>query len=498
MWNLFKKNDKALSKPKSGPGHPWGFDVPLLNLTPDAAWTIGMAYEGCQIWGGTGSGKSTGSLAAICLALLVAGFGGLFLTSKPGDRETYERYCRETGRIDDLIIVGAEQGLCYNPLDAELRRRDAGAGITENIVSLLSTLLEVFERNSGQSGRQDEGYWRRAVRQLMRNAVDLLVMAKDRLSVPDLYRIVISAPTSREDLKSPEWQRGSFCYECLAEADAKAKTARQKADFEMVTQFFCWDFCQLSSKTRSVVVSTFTSLTDVMARGLVRELVSGPVSHVWPEMTQDGKIIVIDLPPKVFGDLGIVVQVLWKFCFQRAQERRNIAENPRPCFLVVDESHLLAVEHDQPFQTTARSSRTAVVNATQSISNYLAVFGPGSEARVHSLLGNLQTQIFHQQACTQTNDHAAGLIGRSRQFMINASNSYQPTDWLTARMTNARPQVSAGVSEVFEYEVQPSTFAALRKGGAPHWQVDAIVYQGGRVFPETGRPWAPVTFDQFI
>lgn len=69
-----------------------------------------------------------------------------------------------------------------------------------------------------------------------------------------------------------------------------------------------------------------------------------------------------------------------------------------------DESHLLAVSSDQVFQTTARSSRTTVVYATQSLSNYLAAFGgEQSEAEVHSLLGNLQTQIFHQQVDTRTN-----------------------------------------------------------------------------------------------
>lgn len=492
MWNLLKRGTKRESVDR------WDLNRPLMHLTATSVLTIGASFQGLQIWGSTGSGKSTGSAAAIIISMLAAGFGGLFLTAKPGDRETYERYCRQTGRQNDVIVFGAKQGLCYNPIDAELKRRDAGAGITENIVALLSTLLEVFERNSGDSGRTDEGYWRRAMRQLMRNSIDLLVMAKDCLNVPDLHRLVISAPTSRKQLKSLAWQKKSFCFQCLTEADARAKTPRQRADFELVTQFFCWEFATLSSRTRSVIVSTFSSMLDVMNRGIVRDLISGPVSHITPEMTQQGKVIIVDLPPKVFGEIGIIIQVLWKFCFQRAQERRDVNENPRPCFLVVDESHLTATEPDQIFQTTARATRTAVVYATQSISNYLAAFGPHSEARVHSLLGNLQTQIFHQQADVHTNTYAAELIGRRRQFLINANQNPQPGDWLGSITGMASPQTTAGISETFEYEVQPSTFATLRKGGPPHWQVDGIVYQGGHVFSETGRPWAPVTFPQFL
>jgi hypothetical protein len=322
-------------------------------------------------------------------------------------------------------------------------------------------------------------------------------MAKDRLSVPDLYKLVTSAPLSFEQISTQAWKQESFCCQCLMEADAKEKTPRQRADLEVVGSFFLLEWPALSERTRSVVLSTFTSMLDVLNRGLIRELISSPVTNVTPEMAQDGKLILVDLPLKIFGEIGLFVQILWKFCFQRAQERRNVQENPRPCFIVADESHLLAVSSDQTFQTTARSTRTAVVYATQSISNYLAAFGgEKAEAQVHSLLGNLQTQIFHQQADIRTNAYAAELIGRTRQFMVNANHSHQPGDLLDSLLGLRTAQTSAGVTEIYEWEVQPRTFAQLRKGGPPEWEVDSIVYQGGRKFADTRRPWMPVTFKQ--
>ncbi|HEY1066809.1 MAG TPA: hypothetical protein VGE52_11890, partial [Pirellulales bacterium] len=111
----------------------WDLNRPILSLTKGDPWTINDACQGCQVFGSTGSGKTTGSVAAIVRAFLLAGFGGLFLTSKPDDRRFYERLCRATGRLDDLMVFGPQGDLRYNPLDAELRRRDAGAGLTENI-----------------------------------------------------------------------------------------------------------------------------------------------------------------------------------------------------------------------------------------------------------------------------------------------------------------------------------------------------------------------------
>jgi type IV secretory pathway TraG/TraD family ATPase VirD4 len=492
MWPFIKR---ALPQPALP---TWDLAAPVLWFSGGDAWTIGDACQGCQIWGSTGSGKSTGSLAAICRSFLRAGFGGLFCTSKPEDRAVYERYCHETGRHADLIVFGPAQPWRFNALDAELRRRDAGAGLTENIVALLSTLLEVSERSSGQGDREDSGYWKRANRQLLRNAVDLLVMAKNRLSVPDLYKLVVSAPISFEQVRSDGWKSESFCFQCLVEADAAPKSPRQHADLELVSTFFLTEWPNLSERTRSVILSTFTSMLDVLNRGIIRELLCTS-TNVMPDMAQDGRIILIDLPLKVFGEIGVFVQVLWKYCFQRAMERRDVGANSRPTFIVVDESHLLAVSSDQVFQTTARSSRTAVVYATQSISNYLAAFGgPSAEAEVHSLLGNLQTQIFHQQADIKTNAYAAELIGRTRQFMTSANSSFQPGDWLNSLMGGSASQTSAGVNEVYEWEIQPSSFSRLRKGGPPQWEVDSIVYQGGRRFNATGRPWMRATFRQSL
>jgi type IV secretory pathway TraG/TraD family ATPase VirD4 len=332
----------------------------------------------------------------------------------------------------------------------------------------------------------------------MMNATDLLIMARGRLSVTDLYRLVTSAATSQEQWKSDEWRKSSFCFQCLREADAKPKTPVQEADFGLVADYFAIEWVNLSDRTRSNILTMFTSMLDKLNRGIIRELISSPVTNVTPEMCQSGKLLLIDVPLKVWGEAGLLIQVLWKHCLQRAQERRNVQENPRPVFLVADESHLLTTSTDQVFQTTARSTRTAVIYATQSISNYLAALGEKAEPEVHSLLGNLQTKIFHQQADIKTNQYAAELIGRTRQFLVNASSSRQPYEFVDSLFGQSSSQCTAGVTETFEWEVQPTTFATLRKGGPPEFLADAIVYQGGRRFHATGRPWMPVTFRQHL
>lgn len=475
----------------------WGLGRVLFWLSKHDPITIGDMCMGCQIWGSTGSGKSTGSMAAICRAFLskAAMFGGVFFTVKPDDRQVYERYIREAGREKDLLVYGPGHGHTFNFIMSELR---AGGKFIENLTSLLTTVVELGERQSpGGGGRGEDFYWKRMLRQLCRNSIQLLVMAKGTFTVSDLYKVVISAPLSLDQVISKGWQSTSFCFECLMLADARQKTPQERHDYELLVSFFTNEWATLASRTRSIVLSSFSTTIDILNRGEARDLLSSPTPTIDPAMVQEGKLIIVDAPIMVHNELGQYLQIILKYCLQRAQNRRDVSKNPRPVFLVCDESHLLTVSADQVFQTTARSTRTCVVYATQSISNYLSVFGEKAEPEVHSLLGNLQLQIFHQQTDIRTNQYASELIGKSRQILCHANNSYQGEDGYPLFGGLSEPhQTSAGMNEVIDFELQPSHFTSLAKGGPPHWKVGAVVYHGGRQFRSNGRTWLPVQFDQ--
>jgi hypothetical protein len=478
----------------------WPLSRPLLRWSGDDVWTIGSACEGTLCLGATGSGKSTGSGRAMALAMLRAGFGGLVLTAKADERRVWESYCRETKRTGDLIVFGPNNPYRFNFLDYELNRKGDGAGLTENIVQLFSTILEVAERGSGSSGgREDENYWKRANRQLMRNAIDLLALGMGRISVPDLYRLVISAPSFFNQINDECWQKESFCFQLLKEADRRAKTEVQRRDFGIVADYFLLELVGLSEKTKSVILSTFTSMADLFLRGVLRDLFSAE-TNLTPEAVQAGKIVLIDMPCKEFGEVGQFAQVLWKYAFQRCIERRDVRQSPRPTFLWADEAQHFVTSYDMQFQTTCRAARVATVLLSQNVSNFYAALG-GSEkgkAEATSLFANLNTKVFHAQADPVTNEWAASLMGRTRQMFANGNTSYSPDDY-TSSMMGFSPagNTSAGFSESMEFEVQPSVFTQLRTGGLGYkGMIDAIVFQNGRRFHETGRTWLPVTFTQ--
>jgi hypothetical protein len=124
---------------------------------------------------------------------LKANLGGLVLTAKTDEVFAVARIRQGRGqgrRFDDRRCQG-QVALQFSQLRIE--REGAGAGQTENLVNLFCSVLEASERRHGQGGGSDS-YWQRTLKQLLRNAIDLAVIALDEVSLPFLYRIITSAP----------------------------------------------------------------------------------------------------------------------------------------------------------------------------------------------------------------------------------------------------------------------------------------------------------------
>ena len=55
-------------------------------------WSLSDAFQGVQVFGGTGSGKSSGSGQALARAFMKANLGGLVLTAKTDEAAQWEEY----------------------------------------------------------------------------------------------------------------------------------------------------------------------------------------------------------------------------------------------------------------------------------------------------------------------------------------------------------------------------------------------------------------------
>ncbi|WP_460972846.1 type IV secretory system conjugative DNA transfer family protein [Spirosoma migulaei] len=400
------------------------------------------------------------------------------LSAKNDELATWRKYAKETGREDSLIVFDSSGQWRFPFLSYEVNREGDGAGNTENLVRLFMMVYEAINRSKGGVG---DPYWTSAMNQLLRNAIDLCLIARGTVSVPLLAEIVRSAPQSVEqrDLEDEEgnnqWRNTSLCWKLLSEGHARTLDQWTQYDFDTSASYWLEEFPSISSKTRSGIVSMFTTTADLFLRRPFRMLFSeapGDEQQIaLPELTHHGMIVIMNLPVKEYGDAGRAAQIIYKTLWQQAAERRDVTKNPRPIFLWADECQNFITDYDFQYQATARSSRACTVYLTQNLPNLYAELG--NHDRVHALIGNLSTRIWHANSDPETNTNAAETIGRSWHRRSGESQ------------TIGSQTVSLGESKTdsFDYDVPPQIFTRLAKGGPENGhRVFGIIFQNGRTW----------------
>ena len=498
-------------------------DTEIMNFEGNQ-WMTRDASTGLICFGMTGSGKSSGPLRSIALRFLELGYGGIVFCAKPDECETWESYAKEKGREKDIILLSKET-FCF--LDYEFSRdAEAGGGQVENVVGIFLEVVRITKdkRNGGTS---DE-YWQNAIKQFLRNTISLLVLAEESVTLPNIKAAIDTTLRSNdvaENLKNflsefeeycgetsvaAQWESGApfkdvyaqfenvyrewhgktlnqqvldaakqFCSSLLLKAIYNRKNTGP--DYELGYNYFLVEFPQLDERTRSNTISSFTVLADSMLRGeFLRCFGAKESSLVIEDLYRKGKILIVDQDVKRHGLVGQMTAAIIKLCFEKMIERREDISDPdaRPVFLWGDECQFFALEYDQKFQTTARSSRTLTVYATQNLDNLYDGYG---KEKANSLLGNLGTKIFCQNGDHTTNKWAADSIGQ--EVLRRRSQNYG--DSKSGGMKgdyNKSDNYSEGWSEQKDYKVDIVQFTTLQTGGPRgQCQVGYIFWQSGRV-----------------
>jgi hypothetical protein len=449
------------------------------------------------------------------MKFLLAGYGGLVLTVKPDEVDNWKEYCRLTGREADLLVLEPGGAHRFNFLDYEAACASSEDTVTEALAEVLKTVVRAGETQD--AGRSDEAFWESALDMLIFNVLDLCRLAHGRISVQAMYDVVMSIPKKDEPVSpGPEAEKTSVFHRAFEAArqnvtrriddwfeglppqekerlkddalfeEALLEALPQARLLKFLDQFFVDNYINLSEKTRSIIDFMFSGFLFRLLREPVYSLFCRHASTLTPDDCLKGKIILVNLPVKHYQKLGRDCQLLVKYVWQRAMERRDVTKNGRPVFLWADEAQHFLHEHDAIYQATARSSRIATVYITQNLPNYYAAMGgQKAEYRVKSFLGTLNTKLFFCNQDADTNRYASELIGDA--FFEDQTES------VTVAQNFSQTR---GKSLKLERLVRPEAFAKLKTGGPlNHHRVEAYFYlQGDGVLG--GRNYLKMTFNQ--
>lgn len=467
-------------------------DKILLKFGENDVWTIRDAVRGTQIFGGIGSGKSSGSGRTIAKQFLLNGFGGLVLCAKPDEKGNWVKMAREFGREDDLLIFEEGAEYQFNPLQYELTRDGKGAGEVLNLSNLFMAIYKMSNRLSGggaSGGGANSRFWDGALKRCLNRMIQLLHLAGQELSIANMRKIISNVPLAEQAYKltSDEMdeeeieslEKSNFCIKCILDAgdNLDEDDQDQVDEYFLIYGYFLREFPNLADETRMSIVESFLGIAEPFSTGLLKKYFAQEL-NLYPEETHKGKIIILNFAVKEYLDSGVYAQGIYKLLWQQATERRDTKQYPTPVFLWVDESQLFLSDYDQIFQTTARSSRACTVFISQNISNYyVAIGGNNPQARADSLLGNLGTKIFHSNNDAVTNEWASRVVGSDLIQMTSTTENRK-------RMAVFVDNISKGMNFQYLPQILPREFTNLRSGG----RLENYIVEG--IIQITGKTWS--------
>lgn len=498
-------------------------DTTLIDFSGNSSnasdqWRLEDAFRGVQIFGGIGSGKSSGSGRTFARAVLRSGFGGVVLCAKPDERENWERLAKDAGRSKDLIIFTApekdatgnllEPEYFFNPLDYQGRRKDSGQ--TYNLVSLFMQIYQMGRVISGEGLAKDgERFWDNALKRCMSRMIDLLKLAQQPVSVSNMRKLITNALIKAEveelnrirgldnkaesNDKLQKWAEYNYYIYCYLKIKLHYKKMETRpldeiqeyaAIFHDVKNYFEREFATIAEKTKTIIVESFLGIAEPFSSGILKRYFAGATSpEVCPEVTfKEGKILVLDFPFKKHLDAGVYAQSIYKLLWQQTVERRKYKAGDIPVFLWVDEAQMALSSYDQVFQTTARSAGVCTVFLSQNISNYyVAIGGSNATSRANSLLGNLATKVFHANNDAVTNEWAAKTIGK---------------EFVAIESISSGQSQSISLVKQLHFQVEPRRFTVLKSGGVTNdFRVEAIITVAGRQWSD-GKNYIQRSFNQ--
>jgi hypothetical protein len=295
-----------------------------------------------------------------------------------------------------------------------------GGRVIDNAVNMFLVVLEAAQRSrKGGTGDGDSSFWLKAVRELLSNALAALYHAYGRITLDELFTLVSSTPNSEEQAHDPEFQRASFCYRTMQRLYTDPAVPLPEREAALIVAYFGRQLAQLDPKTRSNIVISLTAEISPFLKGPLHTLFCTDTTIV-PEVTHEGVILVLDLPVKEFDHVGTVAQMLFKYLWQKATERREVHEGTRPVFLWADECQFFVSDYDAEFQSTARSARAATVYLTQNLpALYHQLGGAHPTDAADAIIGGFSTKLFLSNTEHRTNQWAAETIGRAMQRRTN-------------------------------------------------------------------------------
>lgn len=399
---------------------------------PDITYPVSMTFDDiCRsvlIFGQTGSGKSW-MMIRLLAGLIRKRCCVIGACAKLEAWEELRQACRMADAEDRFVLFGPKYGHRLNVLRFIL---NIEGGSPELAAQFFDKLNQIVLRATGS---QEEAFWANLFNNLSVAAIRLVMLTCGNPSLEEVYKVIISTPSSLSMSQNKDWRAASECYRLLMALHEKAK-----ADPSLKNEFDrCW---RVLMEEQPMVGDKAHGACLSMCGGLFGKFLIPPFDRIFAspepdscsiaEWERTGAVVAIDAPTLVYDMPGRLMNACIVMLAQMHALRRPSKSVDRPLIIARDEaSEHISADHDMRVQVVGRSAKLAHIDAVQDMDVLITALGGQTKAQheAKAFASNHAHAFAFKNADMETNNLMSQLIGTHRELYLSSGQDChgQPT-----------------------------------------------------------------------
>lgn len=361
--------------------------------------------------------------------------GMLILDVKGNFYKQVLEYAKAHNRTSDIIVIGLDSEVRYNPLD----KPNINASVLAN---RLKSILELFSPNNSES------YWLDKIQEVLTEAIKLCRLYNNGyVTFTELHNLVNNIDYYRSKIENLRllFQSGNM-------------SVKDIYNLYSSLNFFENEFMKLDPRTLSILKSEISRITNIFISDYDVSKVFCPHKEDinfrgFKDVINNGKIVVLNMNIAEYKNLSKIIATYLKLDFQtEILSQLSTSHSLNPTIFMCDEYHEYVNASDADFFAQSREAKCISIVATQSYSSLLNAVKDESSVKV--IIQNLVNKLWLRTDDLFTIESAQKQIGREDKTKISKNISENASETNYNYFTNTLKSKKSNISESISTHIQ--------------------------------------------
>lgn len=400
-------------------------------------------FQNILITGTIGTGKTSSAMYPFTKQLIKYNcenkydkIGMLILDVKGNYHKQVFEYCKKYYREDDLIIIGLDNNIYYNPLD----KPNLSAQVLAN---RLKTILTLFSKNNSES------YWLDVAEQVLSESIKICRLYNNNyVTFEELHKIIFIPNYLNQKISL---LRTIFISGKLNKNDI----------YNLYSSliFFNLEFLKLDTRVVSILKSEIGRIINTFISNYsILKTFSPPKEKInfsgFKQVIENGKIVVLNMNISEYKNLSKIIATYLKLDFQTEILSTLSNNSSRTTAFICDEYHEYVTTTDADFFAQSRESKCINIVATQSYTSILNTLKDNYSTKV--IIQNLINKFWFRTDDIFTIEEAQKQIGKEDKIKksTNISENAKEThyNYIFNRLKSKDSNISESINTYTQSE----------------------------------------------